>query len=61
MHLFGDKGGPHLAHFHARCLTDQVELRWEARNAGHVHWRVLRSESEYADRAEVLVGATRPS
>jgi hypothetical protein len=56
MHLFGDKSGPHLAHFHARRLTDQVELRWEVRNAGEVRWRVLRSESEYAERADALVG-----
>jgi hypothetical protein len=59
VHLFRDTSGPHLAHFHATCEGDQAELRWEVRNAGQMHWRVLRSESEHADRADVLVGGSQ--
>ena len=35
MHLFGDRHGPHLAHFHARREGTQAFLEWEvAQRAG---------------------------
>lgn len=57
MHLFGNSSGPHLAHFHATCEGDQAELRWEVRDADEVRWRVLRSEREFADSADGIVGS----
>jgi len=55
--LFGHISGPHLAHFHATCETDQAELSWEVRNSREVRWRVLRSEREFATDASGLVGS----
>ena len=57
MRLFGNSSGPHLAHFHATCEGDQAELRWEVRDADEVRWRVLRSEREFADSADGIVGS----
>jgi hypothetical protein len=57
MHLFGDSSGPHLAHFHARREHDSVEVFWEVLNAPSLHWRVLRSEADYAATADALPGS----
>ena len=57
MHLFGDSGGPHLVHFHARREHDEVELTWQVRNTPPLSWRVLRSESDFAETADALVGS----
>jgi hypothetical protein len=57
VHLFGDSGGPHLAHFHARRERDYVELIWEVRNAPDLSWRILRSEHEFAATADAFAGS----
>ena len=46
-----------MAHFHATREGDQAELRWEVRDADEVRWRVLRSEREFADSADGIVGS----
>jgi len=46
-------------HFRARCLADQAELTWDVSEPGDVHWRVLRSEKQYADQADVLSDGTQ--
>ncbi len=51
MHLFGGGSGPYLAYFHARREGTQAFLEWEVRNAPDLSWRVLRSESGFADEA----------
>jgi hypothetical protein len=57
MHLFGDRSGPHLVHFHARRQHSLVVLEWEVRNAPDLRWRVLRSETGFAEEgAAVLAG-----
>lgn len=56
MHLFGDRHGPHLAYFHARREGAQAFLEWEVRNAPGLTWRVLRSESGFADEASASPG-----
>jgi hypothetical protein len=52
MHLFGDTSSPHLAHFHAWHHGSWVELDWELRNSPPLKWRVLRSESGFAESAD---------
>jgi hypothetical protein len=52
MHLFGDRSGPHLTHFHARREGRRAFLQWEVGNAADMHWRVLRSETDFAEQAE---------
>ena len=59
MHLFGRDSGPHLRHFRAKCLDDQAELTWEVRGGTDVHWRVLRSESGYAEGVDAFAGDTQ--
>lgn len=57
MHLFGDRGGPHLTHFRARREGDHVELGWDVRNApASLRWRILRSERDFASSADALPG-----
>ena len=51
MHLFGETSGPHLAHFHAWHHGDWAELDWQLRNSPPLNWRVLRSESGFAESA----------
>jgi hypothetical protein len=51
MHLFGDTSEPHLSHFHARRDGTQALLGWEVRNAPDLTWRVLRSETSFAEEA----------
>jgi len=57
MHLFGDSGGPHIAHFQAHREAGYVELGWDVRNAPALSWRVLRSEREFATTPDPLVGS----
>ena len=57
MHLFGDSSGPHLVHFHAHREHEHAELEWEVRNAPTLSWRVLRSESDFAETADALPGS----
>jgi len=54
MHLFGDKSGPHLVHFHARREGTRVLLQWEIRNGPDLTWRVLRSQTGFAEEAAAL-------
>jgi len=56
MHLFGDRSGPHLSHFHARRDGRQAFLQWEVGNAPDLSWRVLRSETDFAEQAETGPG-----
>jgi hypothetical protein len=57
MHLFGDSDSAHLTHFQARREAGFVELGWDVRNAPALHWRVLRSEREFAATADALPGS----
>ena len=59
MHLFGDRDEPHLTHFLADRQGGSVVLAWDVRNAPALSWRVLRSERDFAETSEVLVGGTR--
>jgi len=52
MSLFGHRSGPHLAHFHAKHGDHWAVLRWELRNSEPLRWRILRSDSEFAETAE---------
>lgn len=56
MHLFGDRDEPHLTHFLADRQGGSVVLAWDVRNAPALSWRVLRSERDFAETSEVLVG-----
>jgi len=57
MHLFGDTSEPHLSHFHARREGRQAFLGWEVRNAPDITWRVLRSETGFAEEAGTGLGS----
>ncbi len=57
MHLFGNAAGPHLVHFHVRHAEGRVVLDWEVRNAESIRWRVLRSESGFAESADAVPGS----
>ena len=56
MHLFGHAHEPHLTRFKASRDHGDVVLRWDVRNAPAFRWRVLRSESGFAETTDVLPG-----
>ena len=51
MHLFGRDDEPHLVHFEAHRMPRYVTLTWDVKHAPALKWRVLRSETGYADAA----------
>ena len=57
MHLFGGSNEPHLTHFLADRQSGSVVLAWDVRNAPALSWRVLRSEHDFAETADVPVGS----
>jgi len=57
MHLFGDAHEPHLTHFIADRQAGSVVLAWDVKNAPALNWRVLRSERDFADGPDALLGS----
>ncbi len=57
MHLFGNADEPHLTHFMADHLDGSVVLVWDVKNTPALNWRVLRSEQDFADTPDALVGS----
>ena len=51
MHLFGGRDEPHLVHFEVHRMPRYVTLAWDVRHAPALGWRVLRSETGFADDA----------
>ena len=59
MRLFGGHDEPHLVHFEAHRMPRYVTLAWDVRHAPALTWRVLRSETGFADDvgADSVVGS----
>ncbi len=53
MRLFGSSDGPHMAHFHCVHSGDEVNAWWEVRNCEGLKWRVLRSDKQFAESADI--------
>jgi hypothetical protein len=56
VHLFGERDEPHLTHFIADRQGGSVVLAWDVRNTPALSWRVLRSDKDFAETADALVG-----
>ena len=59
MHLFGGHDEPHLVHFEVHRMPRYVTFAWDVRHAPALRWRVLRSETGFAEdaSADSVVGA----
>ena len=59
MHLFGRHDEPHLTRVEAHRMPRYVTLAWDVRHAPALTWRVLRSETDFADDAgaDAVVGS----